>query len=84
MKKAEKEQALNLRKRGFTLREIAKYTNVSVSTISLWLKGEAWSQKITDDNQSVRVRRTASAFPYSIRHVVINTRSFMPKQNALQ
>ena len=51
MKKAEKEQALNLRKRGFTLREIAKYTNVSVSTISLWLKGEAWSQKITDDNQ---------------------------------
>lgn len=50
-KKAEKEQALSLRKRGFTLREIARYTNVSVSTLSLWFKEESWSKRITEDNQ---------------------------------
>lgn len=50
-KKAEKEQALSLRKRGFTLREIARYTNVSVSTLSLWFKEEPWSKRITEDNQ---------------------------------
>lgn len=55
-KKLEKEQALNLRKRGFTYQEIAKYTNVSVSTISLWLKNEAWSHKITEDNQKRAAR----------------------------
>ncbi len=50
-KKTEKEQALSLRKRGFTLREIARYTNVSVSTLSLWFKDESWSKRITEDNQ---------------------------------
>jgi transcriptional regulator with XRE-family HTH domain len=50
-KKAEKEQALQLRRRGFTYREIARYTNVSVSTISAWVRSESWSQKITEDNQ---------------------------------
>lgn len=58
-KKAEKEQALNLRKRGFTLREIAKYTNVSVSTVSLWLKDASWSEKITEDNQKRAARDNA-------------------------
>jgi transcriptional regulator with XRE-family HTH domain len=55
-KKAEKTQAIELRKRGFTLREISKYTNVSVSTISLWLKDEAWSARITIDNQKRAAR----------------------------
>ena len=50
-KKAEKEQAVNLRRRGFTYQEIAKYTNVSVSTISAWLSSEKWSEKITEDNK---------------------------------
>ena len=50
-KKAEKEQAIELRKRGFTYQEIAKYTNVSVSTVSNWLSVEKWSQKIAEDNQ---------------------------------
>ncbi len=50
-KKAEKQKALELRRRGFTYTEIAKYVGVSVSTISLWLKDEQWSHKITEDNQ---------------------------------
>ncbi len=50
-KKAEHDHAVELRKRGFTYAEIAKYTNVSVSTVSLWLKDEVWSSKITIDNQ---------------------------------
>jgi predicted transcriptional regulator len=50
-KKAEKTQAIELRKRGFTYSEIAKYTNVSVSTVSAWLSSEKWSQKVTEDNQ---------------------------------
>jgi transcriptional regulator with XRE-family HTH domain len=58
-KKAEKEQAIALRKRGFTLREIARYTNVSVSTLSLWFKEEPWSKRITEDNQK-RARKENS------------------------
>ncbi len=50
-KKVEKTQAIELRKRGFSYQEIAKYTNVSVSTVSAWLSSEKWSQKITEDNQ---------------------------------
>jgi transcriptional regulator with XRE-family HTH domain len=50
-KKAEKEQAIALRKRGFSYKEIAKYTGVSVSTISLWFKDEAWSNDVTLQNQ---------------------------------
>lgn len=50
-KKSEKIQAVELRRRGFTLREIAKYTNVSVSTLSAWFKDEAWSARITEDNK---------------------------------
>lgn len=50
-KKTEKIQATELRKRGFTYQEIAKYTNVSVSTVSAWLSHEKWSQSITNDNQ---------------------------------
>ncbi len=55
-KKVEKEQAMALRKRGFSFKEIAKYTNVSVSTVSLWLKDEVWSKQITDQNQKRAAR----------------------------
>jgi len=58
-KKAEKIQALELRKRGFTFREIARYTNVSVSTLSLWLKDEVWSERITEDNQKRAARENS-------------------------
>ncbi len=54
-KSAQYEQAVQLRKRGFTYGEIAKIVDVSKSTISLWLSRETWSQKVTEDN----VRRSA-------------------------
>lgn len=44
------EQALSLRKRGFTLLEIAKYCDISKSTASLWLKDKAFSAQITKQN----------------------------------
>ncbi len=50
-KKVEKLQAIELRRRGFTYQEIAKYTNVSVSTLSAWLSHETWSQKIAESNE---------------------------------
>lgn len=55
-KKVEKEQAKSLRKRGFSYKDIAKYTGVSVSTVSLWLKHEAWSNEITLQNQKRAAR----------------------------
>ncbi len=45
------EQAVQFRKRGFTLSEIAKIVGVSKSTVSLWLSRETWSKSITADNQ---------------------------------
>lgn len=54
-KSAQYEQAVQLRKRGFTYAEIAKIVDVSKSTISLWLSRETWSQKVTEDN----VKRSA-------------------------
>lgn len=50
-KKAQFEQAKELRKRGFTYEEIAKIVDVSVSTVSLWLSRETWSKAITLDNK---------------------------------
>jgi transcriptional regulator with XRE-family HTH domain len=44
------EQAVNLRKRGFTLEEIAKYCGISKSTASLWLKNQAFSVGVTKQN----------------------------------
>ena len=44
------DQAISFRKRGFTYREIAKICNVSVGTISNWLKNEPFSQTIAKDN----------------------------------
>jgi transcriptional regulator with XRE-family HTH domain len=44
------EQALSFRRRGFTYAEIAKICNVSVSTLSNWLKNETFSKQIALDN----------------------------------
>ncbi|MBP6881277.1 MAG: hypothetical protein KBC35_01495 [Candidatus Pacebacteria bacterium] len=44
------EQAISLRKRGFTLAEIAKYCDISKSTASEWLKNKAFSSEVTKQN----------------------------------
>ncbi len=44
-------QALQFRKRGFTLGEIAKICDVSKGTVSLWLKNSAISADITKQNK---------------------------------
>ena len=44
------EQALAFRKRGFTYSEIAKICNVSVSTLSGWLKNEPFSKQVAETN----------------------------------
>ena len=45
------EQALQFRKRGFTLEEIARICEVSKSTISKWLKNNTNSAEITKQNK---------------------------------
>lgn len=45
------EQALQFRKRGFTLEEIAKICEVSKGTISKWLKNNATSTEVTKQNK---------------------------------
>ncbi|MES2967005.1 MAG: helix-turn-helix domain-containing protein [Patescibacteria group bacterium] len=44
------EQALAFRRRGFTYSEIAKICNVSVSTLSNWLKNEPFSKQVAETN----------------------------------
>jgi len=44
------DQALAFRKRGFTYSEIAKICNVSVSTLSGWLKNEPFSKQVATAN----------------------------------
>jgi predicted transcriptional regulator len=44
-------QALSLRKRGFTLEEIARICDVSKSTVSKWLKNNTISIEITKQNK---------------------------------
>lgn len=44
------DQAVSLRKRGFTLEEIAKYCDISKSTASKWLENKAFSAQITKQN----------------------------------
>lgn len=44
------EQAVGLRKRGFTLEEIAKYCEISKSTASIWLKNKTFSKQVTKQN----------------------------------
>ncbi len=44
------EQAILFRRRGFTYSEIAKICNVSVGTVSNWLKHEPFSQVVARDN----------------------------------
>lgn len=45
------EQAVSLRKRGFTLEEIAKYCEISKSTASKWLKDKAFSEIVSKQNK---------------------------------
>jgi DNA-binding transcriptional MerR regulator len=45
------EQAIQLRQRGFTLAEVAKYCDISKSTASKWLKNKAFSDSVTKANQ---------------------------------
>ena len=45
------EQAVQFRKRGFTLAEIAKICDVSKSTVSKWLKNKAFSADISKQNK---------------------------------
>ena len=44
------EQAVGLRKRGFTLEEIARYCDISKSTASKWLQNKAFSAQVTKQN----------------------------------
>lgn len=44
------EQVVHLRKRGFTMQEIAKYCDISKSTASKWLKNEVFSAAVTITN----------------------------------
>lgn len=44
------EQVVGLRKRGFTLEEIAKYCEISKSTASIWLKNKDFSSQVTRQN----------------------------------
>tara|TARA_B100001939_G_C16714428_1_gene518505 strand:- start:55 stop:714 length:660 start_codon:yes stop_codon:yes gene_type:complete len=45
------EQAVSLRKRGFTLEEIARYCDISKSTASKWLKNKPFSASVTAQNK---------------------------------
>jgi transcriptional regulator with XRE-family HTH domain len=45
------QQAVVLRKRGFTLEEIAKYCDIAKSTASAWLKNESFSKRISVTNK---------------------------------
>ena len=45
------DEAVRLRERGFTLAEIARYCDVSKSTVSKWLKNNAMSAVVTADNK---------------------------------
>lgn len=45
------DQAIRLRERGFTLQEIAKVCDVSKSTVSKWLAGNAASVEVTKQNK---------------------------------
>jgi transcriptional regulator with XRE-family HTH domain len=44
------EQVISLRKRGFTMQEIARYCDISKSTASKWLKNEVFSAAVTTTN----------------------------------
>jgi len=45
------DEAVRLRERGFTLAEIARYCDVSKSTVSKWLKNNAMSAVVTANNK---------------------------------
>ena len=49
-KTAAYDEAMALRKRGFSYAEIAKIVGVSKATVSNWFAREAWSSRVRDDN----------------------------------
>ena len=51
------DQAVSLRKRGFTLEEIAKYCDISKSTASTWLKNKAFSNLRVVENIDKTARK---------------------------
>ncbi len=51
-----KQKTEELRRRGLTYTEIAKYTGVSVSTVSAWLADKPWSVKVKEENQKRAAR----------------------------
>ena len=53
------QKAMELRKRGFTYVEIAKYVGASKGTVSNWLSHESWSKKVRDDNTKRAARDNA-------------------------
>lgn len=55
-KEEEYKQAIAFRKRGFTYSEIAKICNVSVGTVSSWLKPLAFSEQITKSNKAAAAK----------------------------
>lgn len=55
-KRLEKQEATVLRRRGFSYRETAKMVGVSVSTLSLWFRGESWSASVRETNQKRAAR----------------------------
>lgn len=55
-KTAQHEHVQALRKRGFTYREIARVTGVSISTVSSWISRETWSVVVKEDIQKRAAR----------------------------
>ncbi len=56
---AKYDEAVRLRKRGFTYTEIAKIVDVSVSTVSNWLADESWSKDMRDRNSDRAARENS-------------------------
>ncbi len=52
----DKEYILELRRKGFSYKEIKKLTGISVSTLSDWFKNEDWSKDVTEKNNSKHMK----------------------------
>lgn len=55
-KLAQYTQAKELRKRGFTYKEVAQIVGVSKSTVGQWFSRETWSKSVTKENQKRAAR----------------------------
>lgn len=58
-KSVEYEEAVRLRRRGFTYSEIARMVGVSKSTVSTWFSRETWSCTITEGNKRRAARENS-------------------------